>query len=228
VFARGIFVALAPAPRVITRAKESTMHRKLVSLLPFVTSGALAIASIGCSGESAGVPGSSGSSDPFASNGSSGSSGSSGGRSSFTPPSDGEALYGAPFGSATPDSIFGLWGGSLNEGGTLFDMRMKIGASAITFANRCTVSNGKRSGVVSVTAAARVSQESVVVLETKQDQKDDGIVRCSVSLTPRQLERCGADQHEGFERECFRLDGTKLEIFGETSFEKFSFAKLSD
>jgi hypothetical protein len=177
----------------------------------------------GCSGDGASVGGgSSGTASGFESPGSNGSP--SGSFSS----SEGDALYAAPQGSVTPGSVFGLWGGTAVDGGITFDMRMKVGSRSITLANRCSVPSGKRSEVVSVSAAARVSEESVVVLETKQDAKNDGVVRCSVSLTPRQADRCAADEHPGFERDCFTLEGTRLTLFGETSFEKLSFTKLSD
>jgi hypothetical protein len=168
---------------------------------------------IGCSGSGAGID-----------DGSSGGSGPAG-IGGATP---GAAMFGTPTGSATPDSIYGVWGGSLEEGSVTFDTRVKLAAGSMTVATRCTLANGSRSDVVGVTAAARITNENLTVLETKSDAKDDGVVKCSVNLTPRQLARCTADMIDGFERNCFKLTGTTLVEFGTSGLDKLELTKLSD
>ena len=186
---------------------------------------AAAVVGVGCSGHDAspvdGTGGPSGSSGSGVNNG--GSSGSSGHAS------ESEALFKAPTGTATPDSIFGVWGGTTKDNGVTFDTRMKLSATSATLATRCTLDDtGAVSGIVGVTAAARVSAESLVILESKSDKKDDGVVKCGVNATPREVKRCGADQDRGFERNCFRLEGTSFTDFGATPFDKIELTKLSD
>ena len=139
-----------------------------------------------------------------------------------------DALFAAPTKAATPDSIYGVWGGTLEDLGTTFDTRMKLSAASATAAARCTTAEGKHSGTVAVTAAARISDQEMAVLESKTDAKDDGIVKCSVSLAPRNVKRCSADMHPGFETDCFKLDGMSLVEFGKTPLQKIWLTKLSD
>ena len=181
---------------------------------------ATALVGIGCSGHDVtGVDGPSG-----ASSGSSSSSSSSSGGAGTAA----DALFEAPTGVATPDSIYGVWGGTLTDNGTTFDTRMKLSATSATLATRCTLASGASSAVVGVTVAARISAEGFVILESKSDKKDDGTVRCAVNATPKQIKPCGADQPKGFERDCFVLEGTTFTDYGATTFEKSEFTKLSD
>ena len=117
----------------------------------------------------------------------------------------------------------------MNRGGVTFDSRMRLSASSLTLATRCTLeSNGKTSAVASVTAAARISDVSIAVLESGSDEKDDGSVRCSVTLKARELRRCAQDVGKGFEHDCFTLEGTQFVEHGETSFDVLELTKLSD
>ena len=202
------------------------MNTRITWILHAFAGGAALIA-VGCSGHNTGVAdGTSGSSGG---DGSSGSSGAGSSGSSGAHPSDSEALFQAPTGTATPDTIFGVWGGSLKNNGITFDSRMRLSTASATLATRCTLdSSGKTSGIVGVTAAARISGASLVILESKSDQKDDGVVRCSVKLAPREVKRCAADVTKGFERDCFTIEGTQFTDYGASSFDKVELTKLSD
>jgi hypothetical protein len=178
------------------------------SIAWFVIAGCIA----GCSGSSAGV------SDG---NGGGGGSGSGSG-------SAGNALFESPSStSATPDSIFGLWGGVLPEQGWTFDTRVKLDESTFTFATRCKSPDGKQGGVASVTAKARVSNDLIDVLESKHDEQKIGDVDCKADTLPGESKRCAVEDR-GFEHDCFSLDGTKLTMFGHTPFDKLEMTKISD
>jgi hypothetical protein len=161
--------------------------------------------------------------------GCSGASSGDGGAGADGVPAAGAAMFEAPSGAATPGSIYGVWGGTLVQGDLAFDTRMRFASGSVTVASRCTrTSDGARSGIVGVTAAARITADSMQILETKSDTKDDGVLKCSVGVTPLQLGRCAADQPAGFERGCFKLDGTKLVEFGTNGLDKLELTKLSD
>jgi hypothetical protein len=189
-----------------------------------VATAALALA---CSGEGASVrdgtsgsSGPSGSSDSTSPSGSSGSSGSQGGH--------GEALFDAPSGAATPDSIFGVWGGTKHDGRVTFDTRMRLSPKSATFATRCAVDGStKTSPVVGVTVAARITDDSFVLTESRSDE-DASVVRCAVSVSPREVKRCAADVPKGFESNCFTIEGSRFTDFGASSFDTFELTKLSD
>jgi hypothetical protein len=186
----------------------------------------LAMASVvaGCSGHDAspvdGTGSSSGSSGASSSSGGSSSGGSSGSGT-------GAALFDAPTGAATPDSIYGVWAGTIKGTGVTFDTRMKLSAASATLATRCTLASGSSSAVVGVTVAARISADGFVILESKSDKKDDGTVKCAVNVTPKQIKPCSAED-KGFEHDCFALEGTTFTDYGATSFDKSEFTKLSD
>lgn len=176
--------------------------------LPLSSSVALFVATFlaaGCSGTTAGVGSSS-----------SGSSSGSGG---------GDALFVAPEGEPTAGSIYGVWGGALEDNGITFDTRWRFRDSELTLATRCTLPDGRESGTVSVTAKARVTDEEITILESKNDEQRSGDFVCRASTRPRTLSACS--DREGFERECFRLSATKLTIY-ESPIEKLDLVKLSD
>jgi hypothetical protein len=161
--------------------------------------------------------------------GCSGASTGDGGAGGAGVPSVGASMFDAPSGAATPGSIYGVWGGTLVQGDLAFDTRMKLASGSVTVASRCTrTSDGARSGIVGVTAAARITADAMDVLESKSDTKDDGVLKCTVNVTPRQLPRCAAGQPAGFERGCFKLDGTTLVEFGTNGLDKLELTKLSD
>lgn len=159
-----------------------------------------------------------------------GSSGSSGGTTSDTNAAtpEAEAMFEAPRRDATPGSIYGVWGGTAEDRGITFHTRMKLATRSVTMAARCQLRDGRTSAVVAVTAAARVTDESVAVLESKTADDDDGAVRCGVRLTPRELKRCSKDPYEGPKRMCFELEGSSLTQYGESPLDKLEFTKLSD
>lgn len=151
------------------------------------------------------------------------SSESGSGSGSVSPPAN--TLFETPTSDATGGSIYGVWGGSLVDGGITFDTRWRFEADTITLATRCTLGDGRESGTVGVTARARVSEAEITFLESKRDEKDTGGVTCRVTAQPRTLSVC--DEREGFERECFRREGTTLTIFG-NPLERLELVKLSD
>lgn len=148
-----------------------------------------------------------------------------GGTGSGSGGSDAAALFDAPSGDATGDSIFGVWGGSLVDGSMTFDTRWRFRETEIMLASRCSLSDGQESETVGVTARARVSEDEITFLESKRDEKKTGDITCRVNAQPRTLAAC--DAREGFERDCFRLSGTTLTIYGDP-LEKLELVKLSD
>jgi hypothetical protein len=177
----------------------------------------LAIAAFGCSGAS-------GSDVNGGSSGSSGKPGSSGGTGGGS--SEGAALFDTPSGKATPGSIYGVWGGSAEDGGITFDIRYKLNASSVTVAGRCS-KGGATSPVAAVTVKARVSDSEIAILESKEDTQKNGDLTCTARPKPGTIAKC-APKDEGFEHDCFTLSGTTLTLFGTTSFEKVQMTKLSD
>lgn len=189
-------------------------------------------ASLGCSGTGTGGDLIAGSSGAASSSGTAGGSGAGGGVSSgrtsddtASGSSDGASLFDAPSGTATPDSIYGLWGGPASDMGVSFDMRMQIGPSSVRFATKCE-ENGVRPPVAVVTARARVTSEEIALLESKEHVTSQSGVTCRAALRVNTLRRC--EVRSGFERECFTLEGTQLVVYGASSLQKTSFTKLSD
>jgi hypothetical protein len=191
------------------------------SLALFLSSFAL-LSLAGCAGSDnvsgTGTP--SGSSSGGSSSSSGGASSSSGG----SPAVDG--LFQAPSGGATPDSLYGVWGGSLKDLSFTFDSRIKLSESSMTFATKCVRDDGTQSAVVGVTVAARVNDAEIAVLESKQDEKKTGDITCRANARPGTTKKC--EKVDGFQKECFALDGTKLVIYGTTSFDKMDLTKISD
>ena len=140
--------------------------------------------------------------------------------------SEGASLFDAPGqGDLTPDSIYGVWGGSLVDSGITFDTRWRLSENEITLATRCSLQDGRESETVGVTARARVSRDEITFLESKRDERKAGDFACRVNAQPRTLAAC--DAREGFERDCFRLAGTTLTMYG-SPLEKLELVKLSD
>ena len=184
----------------------------------------VALVSIGCSGSEldgtgpgrGGATGTGSGSEPQPGGGSGSGSGSAA-----------EGLFSADPGStATPDSLLGVWGGSMKELSITFDSRMKIGSSSVTFATRCVMDDGRESAVVGVTAAARVTSENIAILESKKDEKNTNGVTCRANARPGETKRCA--KVDGFQTKCFHLDGTQLTFYGDSPFDKLEMTKISD
>ncbi len=188
----------------------------------------LSLAAAGCSGSDTGGVGSSGGNGGGTGNGQGSGTGTGTGTGTGSG-SAGDALFQSPSStSATPDSIFGLWGGSLQPGdGWTFDTRIEMAAGSITFATRCTSPDGRTGGIASVSAKARISNDDISVLESKSDEKKLGDVTCRANATPGETKACTPDQ-KGFEQTCFTLEGTSLTIYGATTFDKLAMTKISD
>ena len=52
-----------------------------------------------------------------------------------------------------------------------FDTRVKIDDALITFATKCISPEGKQAGIASVAAKARISNDDISILESKNDEK---------------------------------------------------------
>ncbi|AKV00406.1 hypothetical protein AKJ09_07069 [Labilithrix luteola] len=135
-------------------------------------------------------------------------------------------LFSGPSADATPDSLLGLWGGTIQSNGVTFDVRFQFSQSSVTLATRCTLSDGQSSEIVGVTAKARVGEDGYTVLESKEQRKDDGKVLCQVTLRPREVTRCPDDSF-ATKQGCFELSGTTFVQY-ETPIEKLALTKLSD
>lgn len=135
-----------------------------------------------------------------------------------------DTLFTTPEGDVTPDAIYGLWGGTLEDNGITFDTRWRFREDQLTLATRCSLRDGRESEVVSVTARARIDEDEITILESKKDEQRSGDFVCRANAQPRTIAACGDD---GFERECFRLSGTSLTIY-ESPIEKLALVKLSD
>ncbi len=160
---------------------------------------------------------------------SSGGTGPLGSNTDATNPEAG-GLFAPPQAAASGDSLLGVWGGTLKTTSVTFDVRYKLAPDSVTLANRCTLSNGTQSPIVGATAKARVTDDAIVVLESKSDDYDDGEVRCSVMLVPKQTPRCATSGAGGaeFAKGCFELEGTKLVLHGDTPLDKLELVKPSN
>jgi hypothetical protein len=140
-----------------------------------------------------------------------------------------EALFGAPQGAVTPDSVFGAWGGTITDATSSVEVRTRLEPTTMTTAARCRLSDG-RTGARTVFAvtSARVSEQSMASLEAKSDDIDTNGVRCGVKVATREIPRCVASQTEAFRRMCFDVKGTTLTQYGETGLDKMELTKLSD
>lgn len=176
--------------------------------------GALALAfGVGCSGSDTGSPG---------------SSGSSGAPAATTDSPEGAALFEPPSSTkATPDSIFGTWGGSADDGGITFDIRMHFEKSSMTLAGRCSREPDGTTPIVSATVSARVSNDGISILESKENVSTNGKIACRVHPTPIEWKPCPTDDFAQ-PKKCFDLSGTSLSFYGDTPLEKSTLTKLTD
>jgi hypothetical protein len=95
-----------------------------------------------------------------------------------------DSLFSAPKNAtATAGDVHGVWGGSTSIDGITFDYRFKFENTAITLANRCKFPDGT-SLTTGATAAARVTDHDVTMLESKSDHEVNGSDRCNVDLKP--------------------------------------------
>ena len=132
---------------------------------------------------------------------------SDGGGSASTNPYD--ALFYAPASATrTPDSIFGVWGGSAADGA--LDLRMHITPDRVVVANRCYF--GETSVTAGVTASSAVTDEEITVFESDDDVVTLGDLRCTASLRPAKMP--------------YQLDGTTL-TFSDGK-EELSLVKIRD
>ena len=137
------------------------------------------------------------------------------------------AVFEPGTGEVTPDSIYGTWGGVIEDNAWTFDTRLRLTATTATIATRCQAPNGKQGALVGVTVKARVDEEAIAYLESKNDERTLGDITCRANARPMTIERC-ATREEGFEQSCFVLDGTTLTVYGRSPLEKATLTKLAD
>ena len=118
------------------------------------------------------------------------------------------ALFGPPTGSATPNSLMGLWSGTSARAE---DMRVKFGPTSIVVAIRCSGGGTRTAGL---TIAAKVSSSSIKTLESKSVTSPSGSsgssgAFCGFELTPREVQNCDTGGGSGL---CFYLTGTTLDL----------------
>ena len=132
---------------------------------------------------------------------------SDGGGATSTNPHD--ALFSPPSqATRTPDSIFGVWGGS--AAGGVLDVRMHITPDRMVVANRCHF--GETTVTAGVTSSIAVTDEDITVFESDDDIVPFGDLECRASLRPGQMS--------------YQLDGTRL-TFSEGK-EELSLVKIRD
>jgi hypothetical protein len=183
------------------------------------------IALAGCSGSNAAVGNGGGTS---AGDGNGGGSGSGGGSSSGSGSAVASSLFDTPSSTdATPDQLYGLWGGSTKTFDEwTFDIRLRLAASDLSVATRCSTPSGDVGGLAGVAVKARVNDDEITVLESKKDEKKVGDVTCRANETPGTTVRC--EKEDGFQTNCFVLDGDALRIYGNSPFDKLELVKISD
>lgn len=128
--------------------------------------------------------------------------------------------------AATADSLYGLWGGAYERLDWKYDRRMKFEVGQVTIAERCTDWRGRTGGIAAVTSKARIADDVVEILESKDDLTTVGNVTCQVNVRPVRTPRC--TETDGFQTNCFVLGGTQLTIYGDTSLDKLELTKISD
>jgi len=162
---------------------------------------------VACSGTAVGTGGTGGAGDTSTGGGSSGSSTSSdttsGGTSDPAASAvDFDKLFGAPSStSLTPDSIAGLWAGTVGDS----DVRLKVTATSLTVALRCSSS----SRAVGVEVAARIGAEGIRILESKVSPNDGSQPYCRIDVKPVVIPVCTAGTYA---YECAGVKGTTLKI----------------
>lgn len=152
------------------------------------------------------------------------SSGANSGKSgeSAAPSSEWDAYFGAPQGTATPDEVMGRWAMVLEDGDFQFDIRLQLAPSEFTVAQRCTY-KGKVGPTVGATVAARISDKEITTLESKKSEAVFEGVTCRVAPAPSTFSRC-----DGESVNCFKVEKTKLTMYGKTPLEEQTYTKISD
>ena len=134
-----------------------------------------------------------------------------------------DSLFVAPSGEATPDDIYGTWGGAMKRANVTFDTRMRFSANRMTVAAKCQLDDGRTTDVASVTVTARVSEKEITLLESRRDEKKLDDFSCYANAHPETVKACGDDF---VKTSCFALSGTSLTIYGEG--EQLELTKLAD
>jgi hypothetical protein len=150
--------------------------------------------------------------------------------SSSSIPADGntpESMFGPPASGSktTPDTIYGLWGGSASSGSLKYDLRLRVSAESTTLAARCSFADGTVL-TVSASAASRISDDSklaclpvkgaaakcgeVTMLESKSDRSQVGDKWCSIDLKPAAYPYAVAGLTLEFQTDTERVDLVKI------------------
>ncbi len=157
-----------------------------------------------------------------------GCSGSSDTSLTQTPGSQYANLFDAPAGKATPDQLGGVWGGVIDRGDLLVDIRLRFDADALTEAARCKWTDGttllagakgqsrttpKAEGELCLPlGSGKTRCGEIETLQSVADRKTFGEKWCAVSMTPQAYE--------------YRISGTKARLM--LGAEPLDLVKLSD
>jgi hypothetical protein len=111
----------------------------------------------------------------------------------------------SPRAAATPDSIYGLWGGSVTSATEQIDIRMRVAPSETTMAARCTFPDGAMV-TVGASAASRLDKTTALacfppgggggeaicgdmtLLESKTAKVAHGTLYCAIQIQPASYE----------------------------------------
>lgn len=101
--------------------------------------------------------------------------------------SSGPSLFDVPTeSSADSTSVYGVWAGSITEGSTQAEVRVRIAADSFEAADRCHFADGS-SETADAETSARVDPSTVSVTGSADDAAGAGDDICSVHLTPQEI-----------------------------------------
>ncbi len=89
------------------------------------------------------------------------------------------------YASAQATSIEGNWGSHADVNGINFDMTFSISKNSVTVTNVCSAFG--ETATAQVTVASSYTENTLVVLEAKQDEKSSGTLNCNVGAQPDQM-----------------------------------------
>ena len=118
-----------------------------------------------------------------------------------------------------------MWGGTTKLQTVTIDVRIRFDEGAILFAARCT--SGDHASVdVAVSGKARISNDLMEVLESKEDVKTIAGTQCRASIQAGRTPQCGGT--DASQTDCFHLSGTKLTMYGSSALSKLELTRISD
>lgn len=123
-------------------------------------------------------------------------------------------------GVATPTSIFGLWKvGETDQGGVISSTLAKVEQKRLIIETRCTVKASRTVVIAQITVPVRISDEYIVIEETKKDSKPLQVGAQAMS--------CEAEI-EGESYAYLLRDGQVFTSVGGAEFDRVFESKISD